>query len=220
MEEAARLWWRESASELTLRRDGWAWTAWSFWVAFFFTVPGIALLAIEPLTLPAAAICFGHAFAVPWLQARRGARQVVPIGSERGAGSRDGADRPAENVALGLLGDLVGHEQRELLARTGLLVEGGALGAWVVGENGAFLVRPGGRRVDCWCVRIADDSDLPGGDRVAHLVLALREEERGFATVANLGFSGAVWRVRPCMEERSRPALDAARGMARPMRRR
>src|SRR5918996_2152239 len=211
MEEAARLWWRPSASELTLRRDGWAWTVWSFGVAVFFTLPGLALLAIEPLSFPAAAICFAHAFAVPWLQARRGARQVVPIGSERSASGRDG-DRPADQVALGLLGDLVGHEQRELLARTGLLVEGGALGIWVLGENGAFLVRRGGHRMDCWCVRIAEDSDLPGGDRVAHLVLALREDERGFATVANLGFSGAVWRGRPPPGGGGPPGRGGGRG--------
>src|SRR5256885_5255701 len=42
-------------------------------------------------------------------------------------------------------------------------------------------------------------------------LLALREDERGFATVANLGFSGATWRVRRRLPERSRAALDAAR---------
>jgi hypothetical protein len=33
--------------------------------------------------------------------------------------------------------------------------------------------------------------------------------------VANLGFSGARWRVRRHLPERSRPALDAARALAR-----
>ena len=212
--EAARLWWRQGASALTLRRDGWSWTVWTAGVTFFFAVPGLLLLWIEPLTFPAAALCFAHAFAVPWIQARRGARQVIPIGSPRSAGRREEADGPAERVALGLLGDLVDHEQRELLARTGLAVERGALGVWALGENGAFLIRSGGRRVDCWCVRIADDAQLPSADRVAHLLLALREEESGFATVANLGFSGAPWRVRQHLPERSRPALDAARRQA------
>jgi hypothetical protein len=215
MQEAARLWWRPGASELTLRRDGWRWTVWTAGVTCFFAAPGVLLLWIEPLTFPAAALCFAHAFAVPWIQARRGARQVVPIGSERSAGRRDGADRPAERVALGLLGDLVGHEQRSLLAATGLVVEPGEFGVWALGENGAFLVRSGGRRVDCWCVRIAEDDELPGGDRVAHLLLALREDERGFATVANLGFSGAVWRVRAHLPASARPALDAARRATR-----
>jgi len=64
-------------------------------------------------------------------------------------------------------------------------------------------------------VRIARPDELPAGDRVAHLLLALREDEEGFATVANLQFSGATWRVRRRMEARSRPALDAARALAR-----
>jgi hypothetical protein len=201
LEEAARLVWREDASERTLRRDERRWTAWTAWIVFAFVLPGALLLAIEPLTFPAAAICFGHAWAIPWLQARRGARQVVPIGSENRMGVQ------AERVALGLLGDLVGHEERELLERTGLARQRGELGVWLVGERGAFLVRGGGRRVDCWCVRVGDASELPAADRVAHLLLALREDELGFAKVANLGFSGAAWRVRRQLPERSRPTL-------------
>jgi hypothetical protein len=207
LEEAARLHWREDASERTLRRDGRRWTAWTAWVVLAFTLPGAALIAIEPLSFPAAAICFAHAWAVPWLQARRGARQVVPIGSERSAARRPDADGGAEGVALGLLGDLVGHRERELLSETGLARQRGELGTWLVGEQGAFLVRPKGRRVDCWCVRVGESDGLPAGDRVAHLLLALREDELGFAKVANLGFSGASWRVRRQLEARSRAAL-------------
>ena len=77
------------------------------------------------------------------------------------------------------------------------------------------MVRPGGRRVDCWCVRVAEAGDLPAGDRVAHLLLALREDEEGFATVANFNFSGAYRRVWLRTTERSRPALAAARALAR-----
>ena len=77
-----------------------------------------------------------------------------------------------------------------------------------------MLVRPGGRRVHCWCVR-ADDPALPSADRTAHLLLALREDEHGFATVANLAFSGAAWRVRRRLARRMRPALDEARRLAR-----
>jgi hypothetical protein len=211
LEEAARLHWREDASERTLRRDGRRWTAWTAWIAVVFVLPGVLLVAIEPLTFPAAAICFAHAWAIPWIQARRGARQVVPIGSERSAARRDGADRGAERVALGLLGDLVGHAERDLLTDSGLALQRGYLGVWLVGEQGAFLVRSAGRRVDCWCVRVAEAAELPAGDRVAHLLLALREDELGFAKVANLGFSGARWRVRRQLPAASRPALDAAR---------
>jgi hypothetical protein len=243
LDEAARLWWREDASESTLRRDGRLWTAWTAWIAFVFLAPGALLLAIEPLTFPVAAICFAHAWAIPSIQARRGARQVVPIGSERSVAARDGGDGDADRVALGLLGDLVGHDERELLGATGLALQRGELGAWLVGEQGAFLVRTGGRRLDCWCVRVGEDQqapqrrrgsatpqnqapqqrrgsatphlDLPAGDRVAHLLLALREDELGFAKVANLGFSGAVWRVRRHMEDRSRVALAKGQALAR-----
>jgi hypothetical protein len=212
--EAAALWWREEASERTLRRDGRRWTAWTAWVVIAFTTPGIVLLALSPLTLPVALGCFAHAWIVPRLQARRGARSVVPLASEPAANGVGGA-RDANAVALGLLADLVGHGERRLLARSGLALERGNLGTWLVGERGALLVRPGGRRVDCWCVRVAEQDELPAGDRVAHLLLALREDERGFAKVANLGFSGATWRVRRGMPNRSRAALDQARSVAR-----
>jgi hypothetical protein len=213
--EATALWWRESASERTLRRDGRRWTAWSAWVVVLFTAPGALLLWLEPLTFPAALICFAHAIAVPWLQAGRGARSPVPIGSDRSAVRGAASEPAAERVALGLLGDLVGHEQRELVARTGLVVERGLLGVWVLGEQGAILVRPGGHRVFCWCVRIGDAEGLPAADRVAHLLLALREDEADFATVANLGFSGATWRVRLRLSLPGRIALDEAVANAR-----
>ena len=115
------------------------------------------------------------------------------------------AGETAEATALGLLGDLVGHDARELHARTGLVLERGAFGVWLVGEAGALLVR--GRRVHCWCVR-ATDPALPSSDRIAHLLLALRADEAGFATVANHAFAGARWRVRRRLpKQRPRPAL-------------
>jgi hypothetical protein len=63
-------------------------------------------------------------------------------------------------------------------------------------------------------------ADLPSGDRIAHLLLALRSDERGFATVANLAFSGARWRVRRRLPATLRPALDAAAEAARSLDRR
>jgi hypothetical protein len=215
LEEAAALWWREEVSEATLRRDGRRWTAWTVVVAVVFTAPGIGLLLLSPWTLPVALGCFAHAWIVPRLQARRGARSVVPLGSGPSGSPGAPADTEAEGVALGLLGDLVGHRERDLLRTTGLAVQRGRLGVWMVGERGAIMVRPGGRRVDCWCVRVAEADRLPAGDRVAHLLLALREDESGFAKVANLGFSGAAWRVRRGLPASARPALAAAQRLAR-----
>jgi hypothetical protein len=200
--------------EASLRRDGRRWTAWTVAVVLVFTAPGVGLLLLSPWTLPVALGCFAHAWIVPWLQARRGARSVVPLGSQRGAAGGSWGDSAAEGVALGLLGDLVGHRERELVQSYGLAMHRGRLGVWLVGERGALMVRSGGRRVDCWCVRVADSGDLPAGDRVAHLLLALREDEAGFAMVANMGFSGAAWRIRQGLAESARPALDTARAVA------
>jgi hypothetical protein len=66
----------------------------------------------------------------------------------------------------------------------------------------------------CYCVGV-NDPELPSGDRIAHLLLALRADEEGFATVANLAFSGARWRVRRRLAPTMRPALDAGAAAAR-----
>lgn len=215
LSEAASLWWRERPSDATLRRDGRRWTAWTAAVATPFFAAGAVLLWLEPLTFPVAVASFAHGWVIPELYARRGANSVVPIGSHGSVRLTPDSTAPAENAALGFLGDLVGNAERELLRETGLALEGGRHGVWLVGERGAMMVRPGGRRTDCWCVRIAEPGELPAGDRVAHLLLALREDEEGFATVANFAFSGATWRVRRRMPRFSRPALDAARAKAR-----
>jgi hypothetical protein len=76
------------------------------------------------------------------------------------------------------------------------------------------LMAPGGRRAYCWCVRV-EDGALPSADRIAHLLLAMRTDEQGFATVANLAFSGAPRRVRRRLPPPLRPALDAAVAAAR-----
>jgi hypothetical protein len=213
--EAAALSWRERASERGLRRDGRLWTLWTAGIAVTFGAPAALLVVVEPLAAPASAIFIAHGWAITHIQARRGARAVVPIGGPGSAALRAGANPAAERVALGLLGDLLGHERRELAARTGLALQPGRLGVWLVGEEGAILVRPRGRRVDCWCVRVSEAGELPAGDRVAHLLLALREDELGFATVANRNFSGWWRRARRRLPERARPALAEARRLAR-----
>jgi hypothetical protein len=158
------------------------------------------MMTLHPVAAVVGVILLAHAWAIPELYANRGAKVVKP--RARGSSS-------AEAVSLGLLGDLIGHSSRELFASTGLVLERGALGVWLVGEAGALLVRDRGRRVHCWCVRVPDPS-LPSGDRIAHLLLALREDESGFATVANHAFAGGRWRVRRRLPRAVRPALDAA----------
>jgi hypothetical protein len=168
-------------------------------------VVAVVLVGIEPLLAPMALVGLFLAWVVPELFANRGA-VVVRVSGRRGGTS--------EQVAQGLLGDLVGHEERDLQRRTGLALERGRMGVWLVGEAGALLVRPGGRRVHAFCVRVAD-ADLPRSDRIAHLLLALREDEQGFATVANHAFAGATWRMRRRIPAMRKPALDAAVQAAR-----
>ena len=198
--------WRRRASGRSLTREGRVWTMWSVGVLITFGLPAALLIWIEPLAAPVSAIFLGHGLAVLHLQARRGARGVKPIAANASGGP--------ERRALGLLGDLLGHDCRELLTETGLALQRGSLGAWLVGQEGAILVRPGGHRVHCFCVRVGEAGDLPAGDRVAHLLLALREDEEGFATVANRNFSGARWRLRRQLPARVRPALSRARSAA------
>ena len=83
-----------------------------------------------------------------------------------------------------------------------------------MGEAGALLFAPGGRRVHCFCVRTTEP-DLPPSDRVAHLLLALRTDELGFATVANHAFAGSPWRLRRRLGPEARTALAAARRASR-----
>ena len=84
----------------------------------------------------------------------------------------------------------------------------------MVGPAGALLGPPRGRRVQCYCVGVTD-AELPAADRVAHLLLALRADESGFATVANLTFSGACWRLRRPLSPAAREGLAAAVRVAR-----
>ena len=208
--ETASVPWRSRPDARSLTRRGWLWTAWTVAISVPFFAVAVLLVSLEPLLFPVSAWSVAHGVAIPALYARRGARSVVPLGGRGSAAGSAPAGAGAERMALGLLGDLLSHDARELAAATGLVRERGELGVWLLGERGAMLVRSGGRRTFCWCVRIGDAAELPAADRVSHLLLALREDERGFATVANMDFSGATWRVRRRMEKRSRPALAAA----------
>jgi hypothetical protein len=188
--------------ERVLHTRGLLWTLTTVAHVVPFLGVAVLLLVLEPLAVPVSLVALAQAWIIPELYAQRGSNVVRP---------RARADGAAERRALGLLGDLVEHDARELLARTGVLLERGGLGTWVVGETGAVLVRR--RRVFCFCVRTAE-ADLPWADRIAQLMLALRSDEAGFATVANLAFSGAPWRLRRRLPAGVRPALDAARRAA------
>jgi hypothetical protein len=173
-----------------------------------FVAVAALLLALKPVTAAVALMALAQAWIIPELYAARGANVLR---------SRAPADAHAERVSVGLLGDLLNHEARDLHRATGVVLERASLGVWLIGEAGAVLVRPGGRRVHCYCVKVPAPG-LPSGDRVAHLLLALRTDEPGFATVANLAFCGARWRLSRRLKTPVREALPAAVAAARRMR--
>jgi hypothetical protein len=197
--------WRAPVDARWLRRWGRLWTLQTVAFVVPFTAAGIVLILLEPLALPVALASFAHGWIIPELHAFRGSNVLRPKGPR---------NERAEPVAQGLLGDLLGHDERDLQRGTGLALERGELGVWLLGESGAALVTPGGRRVHCFCVGTTDRG-LPPSDRIAHLLLALRSDEEGFATVANHAFSGAAWRLRRRIRKEQRPALAAARERAR-----
>ena len=207
--ELAAVHWRPRADERRLDRTSLLWTLTTVAHVVPFVAAGVVLFLVQPLALPMSLACFAHAWVIPELYAQRGANVVRPKASRSPA--------EAEARSVGLLGDLVGHEARPQHARTGRVLERGRHGALLVGPAGALLVRGGGgrfHRVFCYCVGV-NDPGLPSGDRIAHLLLALRADEEGFATVANLAFSGARWRVRRRLAPAMRPALDAGAAAAR-----
>ena len=212
--ETEALHWRPRVDAAQLRRQGRLWTLTTVAHVVPFVAAAAMLMWLQPLALPVALVCLAHAWIIPELYAQRGANVLRPRSRAARAAAQGAHDPGAEQRSVGLLGDLVDHDARELHARTGLVLEPGRLGHWILGEAGAVLL-PGRRgRAYCYCVkvdpRVPAAGELPGGDRIAHLLLALRSDEQGFATVANLSFAGARWRLRRRMRKEMRSAFDAA----------
>ena len=199
--ELAAVPWRKPIDADRLRRWGRVWTMWTVGWTIPFVAAGAFLIWIEPLAFAVALASFAHAWLIPEIHAFRGASVLRQKGARH---------ESAEPVAQGFLGDLLNHDARELQRQTGLVLEEGRLGRWLLGEAGGVLFLRESNRVHCFCVT-ATDKQLPPSDRVAHLLLALRTDELGFATIANHAFSGAAWRVRRRMPKEMRPAFDRAR---------
>jgi hypothetical protein len=215
--ELASVYWRPRVDAGRLRRAGKLWTLLTTLQVVPFVGFAVLLGVAAPVTVPVGLVLLMHAWMIPELYAARGAGVVrpprrLPLPAEPPPAEPRPAPesrRAAESRALGMLADLVDGPAYELVQSSGLVLEGGGLGIWLVGETGALLVRPGARRVHCYCVQVRDQ-DLPRADRVAHLLLALRCDEAGFATVANQAFVGAPWRLRRRLPGPARVGLDAA----------
>ena len=198
--ELAAVPWRGRIDARYLQRRGWLWTLQTVAFVVPFTAAGIFLIALEPLALPVALASFAHGWVIPELtpsagrtrSVRRAARVTrMPSRSRRGCSATCWDMTPATCSAT--------PGWRWSAARS----------ASGCSARRAVLVANGGKRVHCFCVGTTD-RDLPPSDRIAHLLLALRTDEEGFATVANHAFSGAPWRLRRRIRKEQRRALKAA----------
>src|SRR2546423_8866851 len=141
--ELAAVPWRPRATAESLRRRGLLWTFFTVLHVVPFRAAAVVLVLLDPIAIPVALACLAHAWIIPELYASRGANVVRP--KRRRGGPAE------ERVAQGLLGDLLGHEPRELQRETGLAMERGELGTWLVGEAGALLLAPRGGRGHRFC---------------------------------------------------------------------
>ena len=168
---------------------------------------GALLMLVEPLAFAVAASCLAHAWIIPALYAQRGGeRRAAEVAQRRRAG-RAASRRPAGRPRR--------PRQRASCTRARASCSSAArLGVWLVGTGGraARAPRRPARPTAGACA--STTPTCPRGDRIAHLLLALRTDEDGFATVANLAFSGARWRVRRRMDRRHAPGHWTRRSRA------
>ncbi|MGZ4278393.1 MAG: hypothetical protein ACXVFK_15860, partial [Solirubrobacteraceae bacterium] len=115
--ELAAVHWRPRVDEARLARSARAWTLSTLAHVIPFVGAGVLLVALQPLALPVSLAALAHAWIIPELYAQRGANVVRPKPPR--------APAEAEARSVGLLGDLVGHEARELHRATGLVPERG-----------------------------------------------------------------------------------------------
>ena len=204
--ELATVPWRARTDARWLRRWQRIWHAWTLLYTVPFLAAAAGMLWLDPITAPVACVAAAHAWIIPELYAARGATVARPKGPRH---------EHAEAVAQGLLGDLLGHDERELQRGTGLALERGELGVWLVGEAGALLVTPGGRCVHCFCV--ARDRRASCRRRTAWRTCCwrcawTRRASPRWPTTPSPARPGGCAGACPA---RMRPALDEARRAAR-----
>ena len=138
--ELAAVPWRQPTDARWLRRWGRIWHAWTLLYTVPFIAAAVGMVWLEPLATPVALAALAHAWIIPELYAFRGASVVrpkvrKPVGQAAGGARCAATDFPGEPVAQGLLGDLLGHEERKLQRETGLALERGALVGAVMRET-------------------------------------------------------------------------------------
>ena len=154
--ELAGVYWRRRADARTLRRADRLWTLSTVAHELPFLATAAVLPLLNPVTIPVAVIALAHAWFIPELYASRGAGAMRPPARAarrlRRPRHRPGpwaARRPRRPRGARVAGPHRPGARARLAGRT-----------WLVGPAGALLVRPGGRRVQCYCVRATGD-ELP-----------------------------------------------------------
>ena len=209
--EVAGVYWRRRADARTLRRADRLWTLSTLAHVVPFLATAIGLPLLNPVTIPVAAIALAHAWFIPELYASRGAGAMRP--PRRSSAQRRCAE--AAETARSGCSATSSAIRRASCCRGPAWCWSAAI--WACGSWDPPAL--------CWFVRAAvacrptacapPATTCPLADRVAHLLLALRADESGFATVANLTFSGACWRVRRRVSPAVREGLAAAVAAAR-----
>ena len=187
-----------------LRRRGALWTLTTTAHVVPFVAAGVVLFLVQPLAVAVSLASFAHAWIIPMLYAARGANVAA---AQRATRRRRRASAPRWACSA----TSSATTRATLHARPACVVERGR--ARHVGRGGGGrrpADRPRAPRATCFCVRV-DDPSLPPADRIAHLLLALRADEVGFATVANMAFCGARWRVRRRLPRGDAPGAGAPR---------
>ena len=117
--ETAAVHWRPRVDEARLRRAGALWTLTTLAHVVPFAGAAALLMWLNTLALPVALACLAHAWVIP---------SCTPSAGRTSCGRAGARGDEPERRSVGLLGDLVDHEARELHAATGLVLEPGTLG--------------------------------------------------------------------------------------------
>lgn len=90
----------------------------------------------------------------------------------------------AENVAMELLGDLIGDDQLEIYRKTGRLLVHGNKHDWLVRKGGIIAKVEKGKLID-HCVHLLSRYSYPPTDNVITLALRIKENESEVERIAN-----------------------------------
>lgn len=117
-------------------------------------------------------------------RARKAQYEINRIWNEILAEELQAEKEEAENVAMELLGDLIGDDQLEIYRKTGRLLVHGNKHDWLVRKGGIIAKVEKGKLID-HCVHLKNQYSYPPTDNVISLALRIKENERSVEQIAN-----------------------------------